>query len=129
MPGWNGRDGCRYKPYARHTVRQLLQRFASAASAHHAALEAMDAGRADQHARMTGALHTAIMAAGAPGREQFLSLLDHPDPVVAGMAAVYLITDASERSLTTLRRLAAEPGLLGFRAAAAIDRWHNGEWD
>jgi len=107
----------------------LLRRFVIAARAHHAAIEAMDAERANRHARMTGALHQAILAAGAEGKEQFISLLDHPDPVVAGMAAVYLITSASERSLATLRRVANEPGLLGFRAAAAIDRWLNGEWE
>ena len=113
----------------KNRIDTLLQRFAIAAAAHHAALEAMDAERANQHARMTGALHQSIMAAGAPGKERFLSLLDHPEPVVAGMAAVYLITSATEQSLTTLRRLADEPGLLGFRAAAAIDRWQSGEWE
>lgn len=106
----------------------LLRRFAIVAAAHHAALEALAAERADQQARMVGALHNAIMAAGASGKERFLSLLDHPDPVVAGMAAVYVITSNTEQSLTTLRRLAKESGLLGFRAAAAIDRWHSGEW-
>jgi hypothetical protein len=105
-----------------------LQRFAIAAVAHYAALEAMDAEGAGQHARMTGALYEAIMAEGAAGKERFLSLLDHPDPVVAGMAAVYVITSETGPSLATLERLAREPGLLGFRAAAAIDRWRNGEW-
>jgi len=115
-------------PMQDRQLDKLLQRFAIAAVAHHAALEAMDADGADRHASMTGALHASIVAAGAPGRERFLSLLDHPDPVVAGMAAVYGITSDSERSLTTLRRIAAKPGLLGFRAAAAIDRWLAGDW-
>ena len=106
----------------------LLRRFAIAAAAHHAALEAMDVERAEHHARMTGVLHNAIMAAGATGKQRFLSLLEHHDPVVAGMAAVYVITSNTEQSLATLRRLVKEPGLLGFRAAAAIDRWNNGEW-
>lgn len=116
-------------PMLSKQLNKLLQRFAIAAAAHHVALEAMDADRAGQHARMTWALHQSIMAAGAPGEERFLSLLEHHDPVVAGMAAVYVITNNSELSLSTLRLVAAEPGLLGFRAAAAIDRWHNGEWD
>lgn len=107
----------------------LLQRFAIAAAAHAAALEAMDAERSDRQARMTLALHQSIMAAGVAGEEKFLSLLDHPDPVVAAMAAVCVITTHSELSLATLQRVAREPGLLGFRAAAAMDRWHNGEWD
>jgi hypothetical protein len=106
----------------------LLHRFAIAAAAHHASLEAMNAERADHHARMTGALHQSIMAKGTEGKQRFLALLDHPDPAVAGMAAVYVITTNTGLSLATLRRVASEPGLLGFRAAAAIDRWNNGEW-
>jgi hypothetical protein len=107
----------------------LLQRFAIAAAAHHAALEAMDVERADRQAHMISTLYQAILAAGTAGTERFNSLLDHPDPAVAGMAAVYVITANSEQSLKTLRRVANEPGLLGFRAAAAIDRWYNGEWE
>jgi len=117
------------EPLQQNHLDTLLRRFAIAARAHHAAMEAMDADRAGRHARMTGALHQSIMAAGEPGKERFFSLLEHPDPAVAGMAAVYLITSDSVASLTTLRRVAKEPGLLGFRAAAAIDRWLNGEWE
>lgn len=107
----------------------LLHRFAVAARAHHAALEAMDGEGASNHARMTGALFKAIITADSSGKERFIALLEHADPVVAGMAAVYTITRDSGPSLTTLRRVAKEPGLLGFRAAAAIDRWQNGEWE
>ena len=107
----------------------LLRRFATAAKAHHEAMEAMDEEKADKHAAMTGALYQSIMASGSVGRERFISLLEHPEPVVAGMAAVYVITIESGKSLTVLRRLAAEPGLLGFRAAAAVDRWESGSWE
>jgi hypothetical protein len=107
---------------------KLLQRFTIAATAHHAALEAMNAEQAGHHARMTGALFTAIMATGTAGRERFSVLLDHDDPVVAGMAAVYVISSDTARSLATLQRVATEPGLLGFRAAAAIERWQSGDW-
>jgi hypothetical protein len=107
---------------------KLLQRFTIAARAHHTAMEAMNAERAEHHARMTGALFAAIMDGGAAGRKRFSALLDHADPVVAGMAAVYLISSDTERSLATLQRVAAEPGLLGFRAAAAIERWQSGDW-
>ena len=108
---------------------RLLLRFAMAARNHHDALESMDAERAEQHASMVAALYGSIMAAGPVGRERFSSLLDHPEPVVAAMTAVYLIREETERSLIILQRVAAEPGLLGFRASAAIERWQNGEWE
>lgn len=111
------------------TLDRLLQRFAMAARNHHEALESMDAERAEQHARMVAALYSAIMAAGLPGKVRFNSLLEHPEAVVAAMTAVYIIREEPGKSLKILQRVAAEPGLLGFRAAAAIERWHNGEWE
>ena len=108
---------------------RLLLRFAMAARNHHDALESMDAERVEQHARMVAALYGSIMATGPIGRERFSTLLEHPEPVVAAMTAVYLIREKTEKSLKVLRLVAAEPGLLGFRASAAIERWQNGEWE
>lgn len=108
---------------------RLLHRFANAAKAHHSALESMDAERADVHARMLTALHAALLCEGESGREKLLSLVDSVNPAVAGMAAVYALGLDPERCLTTLRRVAMAPGLLGFRASIAIERWESGEWE
>lgn len=110
-------------------LARLLSRFATAAKAHQAALEEMDEERANAHARMLTVLHGALLREGQPGLEGLLALVDSEIPVVAGMAAVYAIHLDPERCLATLRRLAAEPGLLGFRAGVAIERWEAGEWE
>ena len=110
-------------------LERLLSRFAAAAMTHHAALEAMNEERANTHARMIAALHGALLREGQPGVTGLLALLDSNSPVVAGMAAVYAIHLDPERCLATLRRVAAEPGLLGFRASVAIERWETGEWE
>ena len=110
-------------------LARLLSRFAAAAMAHHAALEAMDEERANTHARMITALHEALLREGQPGITGLLALIDSDAPVVAGMAAVYSIHLDPVRCLATLRRVATEPGLLGFRASVAIERWETGEWE
>lgn len=110
-------------------LARLLSRFATAAKAHHAALEAMDEERGNTHARMIAALHEALLREGQPGVAGLLALVDSDDMVIAGMAAVYTIHLDPERCLATLRRVAAEPGLLGFRASVAIERWETGEWE
>jgi hypothetical protein len=110
-------------------LQRLLQRFVIAAQAHHAALEGLDAERAEAQARMLAGLYEALAGSGNPGLEKLLALVDSSDPVVAGMAAVYSLRRDSGRCLRTLRRVATEPGLLGFRAAMAIERWEAGEWD
>jgi HEAT repeat protein len=108
---------------------RLLKRFAVAARAHYEALEALDEERTEIQARMIVGLHEALVREGKRGEELLLDLVDSPDPVVAGMAAVYAIRLDTGRCLAALRRVAKEPGLLGFRAEVAIQRWESGEWE
>jgi hypothetical protein len=110
-------------------LERLLKRFAVAARAHHEALEALDEERTEAQARMIAGLHGALVREGKQGEELLLNLVDSPDPVVAGMAAVYSIRLNTGRCLAALRRVAKEPGLLGFRAEMAIQRWESGEWE
>jgi hypothetical protein len=116
-------------PPAEARIQLLLRRFARAAQAHHAALEKLDAEQAETQARILAALHESLVNSGEPGTEKLLELVNSSDPVVAGMAAVYSIRLDSGTCLATLRRIAQEPGLLGFRAGMAVERWESGEWD
>lgn len=107
----------------------MVGRFAVAAQAHQRSLETMDDERAAAHVRVLTGLYAAIVREGDSGREAFLLLLESSDDVVAGMAAVYALPTATERSLAVLRRLAAGEGLLGFRARCALERWERGDWE
>jgi len=109
-------------------LTRLLHRFAIATLAHNEALEAMDEEEANAHARVISGLYLSIVGEGEAGREALLAMVDDPNPVVAGMAAVYSIRYNSGRSLAVLLRVAQEPGLLGFRAGVAVERWESGEW-
>jgi len=108
---------------------RLLHRFAAAAEAHAAALEAMDGEKANRHGLVLQGLHREIVLMGNGGRDALLALGDSGRKEVAGMAAVYSLRYAPERAVAVLRRLAAEEGLLGFRAGMALERWERGEWD
>lgn len=110
-------------------MERLLSRFAVAAKAHHEALESLAETRANFQARVIAGLVESIVQEGAAGRERLLSLVDGDNRAVAGMAAVYSLSFDAKRSLALLRRLAEEPGLLGFRAGMAIQRWESGEWE
>jgi hypothetical protein len=107
----------------------LVRRFAVATRAHHSALEDMDEGRANAHARAIKGLYATITRQGDAGREALMVLLDSENQVVAGMAAVFSLRYSSHRSIEVLRRLAASGGLLGFRAGVALERWENGVWE
>jgi len=110
-------------------IQLLLRRFARAALAHHAALEALDAELSETQARILAGLHDSLVSSGEQGVEKLLDLVNSNNPAVAGMAAVYSLQRDSGACLATLRRIAQEPGLLGFRAGMAVERWEAGEWD
>jgi hypothetical protein len=106
----------------------LLKRFSLAAAAHHDALEALDDVRTAGQLRIVAGLYEALLREGSAGREGLLALADAAEPAVAGMAAVYLLHLYPDRCLAALRRVAVEPGLLGFRARVACERWETGDW-
>jgi hypothetical protein len=110
-------------------LERLLNRFSAAAMAHHEALEAMDEERANTHARMIAGLYDALRSEGESGQAGLLVLLDNDSPVVAGMAAVYSMNTNPDPCLAVLRRVATEPGLLGFRASVVVERWEAGSWE
>jgi hypothetical protein len=110
-------------------LQRLLSRFSAAAVAHHEALEDMDEVRANTHARMIAGLYDALQSEGESGQAGLLVLLDNDSPVVAGMAAVYSMNANPALCMTVLRRVANEPGLLGFRASIAVERWEAGTWE
>jgi hypothetical protein len=111
------------------SLERLLSRFIRAAEAHNLAVEGLDAAAANRQAVILTGLYASIRTHGTGGRDSLAQLLDHDSPAVAGMAAIYLLPSAPELALPVLERLAASPGLLGFRARAALDRWQSGEWE
>ena len=114
--------------YSSDRLTLLVRRFATAARAHQEALEALDEARAVAQVRLISGLFASISSEGEGGRTALLDLTDSDDPVAAGMAAVYAMRFDPDRCLAVLRRLAAEEGLLGFRAGVAVERWEKGEW-
>lgn len=110
-------------------LKRILHRFEIAARAHFDALERMDADQAERQALLIAQLYRRIVGFGNEGRRELLALAQSPDRAVSGMAAVYSLRFRPEQALPVLRMLAGEDGLMGFRAAVAIQRWESGEWD
>lgn len=110
-------------------LERLSARFARAARGHGEALEAMDEVVAARQAALLAGLAQRLLAAGQPGIAALKDLARGGEPLVAGMAAVYLLNHAAAEALPVLRRLAAGEGLLAFRARFALERWERGEWD
>ena len=107
-------------------VAKLISWFVKAALRHAMAIEVLEAEEASVQVECLNRFYAALKR--EDGMEQFLALLDHEEPAVSGMAAVYAMREAPQRCTAVLQKLAKIPGLLGFRAQAALDRWESGEW-
>ncbi|QXE92858.1 hypothetical protein KP001_10220 [Geomonas subterranea] len=108
-------------------VKKLVGWFAKAASRHAEAMEAMAEEVAAAEVADLDRFYRALQREG--GMAELLLLLEDPDPVVAGMVAVYAMPEAPEPCVARLTLIAGEPGLIGFRAQAALERWERGEWE
>jgi hypothetical protein len=107
-------------------VAKLISWFVKSALRHFEAVEAMQEEAAAVQVECLERFFAALHREG--GMTQFFSLLDHEEPAVAGMAAVYALREAPERCRPVLERIAQVPGLIGFRAQIALDRWDSGKW-
>ncbi|GFO70579.1 hypothetical protein GMLC_41580 [Geomonas limicola] len=108
-------------------VAKLIEWFVRAALRHAEAIEAMqEEVAALQVASLTKYFKALKAEEGAMPR--FLLLLEEGNPVIAGMAAVYGLAQAPERCRPVLVKLTEMPGLIGFRAQVALQRWDAGEW-
>lgn len=110
------------------TLLRLVEEFAEAAEEHYDALERMDEDAANTLAGRISLLYGRIVLE-EEGREALLVLLESANPSIAGMAAVFSLRYATDRSLKVLKSIARQPGLMGFRAGIAVDRWERGEWE
>jgi hypothetical protein len=106
--------------------QKLIEWFVKSAIEHAQAIEAMNEWKAATQVACLNRFFAALKREG--GTDLLLDLLDHPDPAVSGMVAVYCMRDEPKRCSDLLAKLAKEPGMLGFRAEAALKRWEAGEW-
>ena len=107
-------------------VAKLMEWFARAALRHAEAIESMQEDAASVQVECLDRFYAALKR--EDGVERFLTLLDDPEPAISGMAAVYAMREAPRLCSAVLARLAQMPGLIGFRANAALERWESGEW-
>ncbi|HJV37081.1 hypothetical protein [Geomonas sp.] len=107
-------------------IAKLINWFVKAAVRHAEAIEAMDEEGAMVQVHELDRFYAAIKR--ERGVELFLTLLESDDAAVAGMAAVYAMRQAPNRCAYTLAKIAKLPGLMGFRAQVALERWESGEW-
>jgi hypothetical protein len=108
-------------------VAKLIDWFRKSSVRHAEAMENLQEEVAAAQVGELNRFYAAVLREGA--LDLFLTLLDDEDARVAGMAAVYAMRDEPGRCREVLVRLSALPGLMGFRAQSALQRWDSGDWN
>lgn len=109
-------------------IDDLIVKFTQAAKNHYEASLNGDWRTANKEAATIRKTVMKLRSLDACGKEALLAQADNQDPSVASMAAVYSLKYATKKSISVLARVAKEPGLLGFEAEQALQRWNEGEW-
>jgi hypothetical protein len=112
-----------------HTVEGLIELFTQAAKRHYVASLAGDWRTANKEAVLIRETIRRLRNLGEPAREALLAQTDNQDLSVSSLAAVNSLKYAPEKSISVLTRIAKEPGLIGFEAKQALQRWIEGQWN
>jgi hypothetical protein len=109
-------------------IDKTVNDFVQAAKKHYAATMMGDPETTNRYARKLHGIFQKIVALGNDARDKLLAKTDDDDAAVAAMAAVYSLKYNTEKSLAALKRIASDPGIIGFEAQQAIKRWEEGAW-
>ncbi len=109
-------------------IDELINKFSLAARRHYEASLVGDWNTANQNAVVIRHIVKKLNSFGEEGRKALLDQTENQEPSVSAMAAVYSLKYDPEKSVNVLTEIAKEPGLIGFEAIQALQRWKEGEW-
>jgi carbamate kinase len=109
-------------------IERRIENFVKAARAHYAATLAGDHEKVNAQAKSLQRAFQEIVALGDVGRDALLVKAENEEVAVAAMAAVYSLRHNTAKAIEILRHIAMQPGLIGFEAQQALQRWEEGSW-
>jgi len=109
-------------------INNLIEIFSSAAKNHYEASLIGDWRTANKKAAIIRKTVKKLRSLGDEAREALLAQSDSEELSISAMAAVYSLLYSPEKSISVLARIAKEPGLIGFEAEQALQRWREGTW-
>jgi len=108
--------------------KKLVGQFAEAAEKSYEAMLKGDWRENNRWVKRQVSAFQQIIEIGDIARAELLTLLEDKNLAIAKSAATFSLKYAPERSIATLTRIAKEPGMLGFEAKQALQRWEEGSW-
>ncbi len=109
-------------------IEELIKVFADAAKTQHMARNSNDWRTANKETKKMIKAFRKICDIGPSARDALLALTDEEDSYVALNAANFSLKHNPEKAIRALKRIAMQPGVIGFEAQMAIKHWEEGTW-
>ncbi len=110
-------------------IKSLIDSFSNSAKTHYLATINGDWKTANKEISKLRHVFKEICKINEPARKKLLVLTENDDLAIASMAALYSLKYDPEKCISILKKIANEPGILGFQAIHAIQRWNEGKWN
>ena len=110
------------------TVDELVVEFADCVAGQSTCIKQGDATMGNMYAKRYIAAFEKLRSHGDAGRAALTVLFDDPRADVRVMAASYLLRHAEKAAIAVLKAESQKPGLAGFGAEQALERWTDGTW-
>jgi len=111
------------------STQELVEAFAKAAKEQGEALDKCNPKKANRRTKLIHKTFAEMKQRGPEAWQQFLFLLNHPDPYVRYFAATYALRANPNLAIPVLERIDRdEHGILAFRAGQALKQWRLGDW-
>jgi hypothetical protein len=107
---------------------RLITDFVEATKKHYEATMAGNWRETNKQAKRIRKAFQGIKSAGENARQALLAQTENQDLAVASMAAAYSLKYSTKQAQTILQHIAEEPGIIGFGAQQALQRWEEGDW-
>jgi hypothetical protein len=109
-------------------VDKLITDFVEAAKKHYEATMVGNWRETNKQAKRIRKVFQGIKSAGENARQALLAQTENQDLAVASMAATYSLKYGTQQAQMVLQHIASEPGIIGFGAQRALQRWEEGDW-
>ncbi len=109
-------------------IDNLVRQFAENVAAQTEAIRRGDANSGNKHAKRYIRAFEVLRSLGDQGRDGLVPLMFEGRDDVRAMAAAFLLRYRHDDAWQVLQSLARGEGFVAFSAAAALERWEEGDW-
>jgi HEAT repeat protein len=110
----------------RRSIENILKQYVESACEHGVATESGEFEKANKNYKKNEKAFKKLLEFGKEGCEELTNLLNHQNPYVKLSAATHLLSTKNKESISILKKISKESGIVGFNAKMVLKEWKKG---